>query len=365
MLNMSECRSWRRAGTRVAAALAALALLALAAASGGGASGGRGTPDRILLRAFQPVLVFHPAEAFRPTKAQSFVGDSELERFVGSSPAQLPLDAFWTVVDQDPEAGELPGPTPGAFYRLDQRSCEADAPLAGRDCYAAASRREREGAEVYGRVVRQGTRIVLQYWLFYYDNPLLLPPTPVGTFWQSHEGDWEVVNVVLGTDEEPLEAAYSQHCAGQRAPWASVETRPAGSTHPVAYVALGSHANYFATGAGPLGTIPIDPACIPPALAPVLPLIPFLQIADQVLDGSGGGAVLGPPGSGLPPAEIQSIEGKPWSTFGGRWGESEYFFTPIPLGPVSAGAMPVGLGPASPAHQANWNASTILGWPTA
>ncbi len=40
---------------------------------------------------------------------------------------------------------------------------------------------------MYGRVVRTDTRIVLQYWLFYYDNPLLLPPTPVGTFWQSHE----------------------------------------------------------------------------------------------------------------------------------------------------------------------------------
>jgi hypothetical protein len=343
--------------------LAALALLGLAAASGGGATGSRKTPDRVLLRDYQPVLVFHPAEAFRPAKVQSFVSDSELERFVGSSPAQLPLDAFWTVVDADPDAGELPGPSPGVFYRLDQQTCEADAPLAGRDCYAAAARTERNQAVVYARAVHTDTRIVLQYWLFYYDNPLLLPPTPVGTFWQSHEGDWELVNVVLGTDEQPLEAAYSQHCSGQRKPWAEVEKRPAGSTHPVSYVALGSHANYFAPGTGPLGTIPISPACIPPALAPVLPLIPFLQVADQVVDGSGGGAVVGPPGSGLPVADMQSIEGKPWSVFGGRWGESEYFFTPIPLGPVPAGAVPVGLAPASPANQATWNVSTVLGWP--
>jgi hypothetical protein len=194
---------------------------------------------------------------------------------------------------------------------------------------------------------------VLQYWLFYYDNPLLLPPTPVGTFWQSHEGDWEVVNVVLGTDETPLEAAYSQHCSGQRKPWTAVEKRPAGSTHPVSYVALGSHANYFATGAGPLSTIPINPTCIPPALEPVLPQIPFLQVVDQVVDGSGSGAIVGPPGSRLPA----------WSVFGGRWGESEYFFTPIQLGPVPAGAVPVGLAPASPANQAAWSVSTILGWP--
>jgi hypothetical protein len=331
----------------------------------GGASAGRGrTPDARLLRTYQPVLVFHPAEPFRPTKVKSFVEDSELERFIGSSPAQLPLDQYWTVVDPDPKASKLPGPTPGVVYRLDQTSCEADATLAGLDCYAAAAERKgKEHGAFYARVVRTDTRIVLQYWLFYYDNPLLLPPTPVGPFWQSHEGDWEVVNVVLGADERPLEAAYSQHCSGQRKAWASVERSPSSSTHPVAYVALGSHANYFAPGSGPLGTIPINPACIPPALAAVLPSIPFLRVVDQVHDGSAAGAVVGPPGSHRPHAEIHRIEGEAWSTFGGRWGESEYFFTPIPLGPVPAGAVPVGLAPASPANQATWNVDTVLAWP--
>jgi hypothetical protein len=217
---------------------------------------------------------------------------------------------------------------------------------------------------VYGRAVHTDTHIVLQYWLFYYDNPLLLPATPIGTFWQSHEGDWELVNVVLGADEEPLEAAYSQHCSGQRKPWTAVEKRPAGSTHPVSYVALGSHANYFATGAGPLSTIPINPTCIPPALEPVLPQIPFLQVVDQVVDGSGVGAAVGPKHSGFPVAKIRSIDGKQWSAFGGRWGESEYFFTPIPLGPIPAGAVPVGLAPASPANQPTWNPEVVLAWPS-
>ena len=130
---------------------------------------------------------------------------------------------------------------------------------------------------MYGRVMRTETHIVLQYWLFYYDNPFLLPPTPLGTFWQSHEGDWEVVNVVLGADQQPLEAAYSQHCSGQRRAWDAVTKSPAGSTHPVAYVALGSHANYFAPGAGPLGTIPISAGvhsarrCADPAAAALPP----------------------------------------------------------------------------------------------
>jgi hypothetical protein len=337
--------------------LVAGSMIALVAISA--ASSNRGTSDAQLLRTYQPVLVFHPAERLGPTKVQSFVNDSELERFTGSSPEQLPLDAFWTVVDPDPDTGALPAPSPGAVYRLDQIGCEADAPLAGRDCYAAADAEHTHDPVVYGRAIRTDTRIVLQYWLFYYDNPLLLPPTPVGTFWQSHEGDWEVVNVVLGTDETPLEAAYSQHCSGQRKAWSAVATSPAGSTHPVVYVALGSHANYFSPGSGPRGGIPISPACIPAAIAPILPQLPFLQVVDQVIDGSSAGAVVGPPRS------VQRIEGKEWSVFGGRWGESEYFFTPIPLGPIPAGAVPIGLAPASPANQQNWLAQTVLAWPLA
>jgi hypothetical protein len=91
-----------------------------------------------------------------------------------------------------------------------------------------------------------------------------------------------------------------------------------------------------------------------------------LPIVDQVLDGSGAGAVVGPPGSGVEPATIHRIEGTAWSEFGGRWGESEYFFTPIALGPVPAGtAVPVGLAPASPANQQSWSTQNVLGWPLA
>jgi hypothetical protein len=344
-----------------------LFFLSVALVAVGAAAAHGGKSDRKLLRTYQPVLVFHPNELFRPTKVRSLIDDSVLEQFVGTSPQQLPLDQFWTVVDPNPRPGSLPGSTPGSFYRLNQAGCEADMPLAGATCYADAWRSGPGGrrAAVYGRAVHTDTRIVLQYWLFYYDNPLLLPPTPVGTFFQSHEGDWELVNVVLGADKRPLEAAYSQHCSGQRKPWAAVTKSPAGSTHAVAYVGLGSHANYFAPGSGPLGAIPIATACIPAAIVPILPSLPFLQVVDQVVDGSAAGAVVGPRGSGFPVATIRRIEGAPWSTFGGRWGESEYFFTPIPLGPVPAGAVPIGLAPASPPNQANWDVQVVLGWPLA
>jgi hypothetical protein len=359
---MSEAQPRRKLATMRALAVAGALVAALVSAAGGRAAHEE-TPEALLLHAYQPTLVFHPSELFRPTKVQSFVEDAELERFVGTSPADLVQDAAWVVVDPDPDPGELPGAAPGALYRLDQSTCEADAPLAGSACYAAAWREGAGSPALYGRVVRTDTRVVLQYWLFYYANPLLLPPTIVGTFWQSHEGDWEVVNVVLDEDEEPLEAAYSQHCSGERKAWGSVTRYPADSTHPVAYVALGSHANYFAPGTGPLGTISISPSCIPSTVAPILSQLPFLQVADQVVDGAGAGAVVGAPGLGVEAATVHRIDGQAWASFGGRWGESEYFATPIPLGPIPAGAVPVGLAPSSPAHQAGWNAATILAWP--
>jgi hypothetical protein len=324
------------------------------------------SPDAELLRLYQPVLVLHPAELFQPTKIQSFVADSELERFTGTNASQLPLDRYWTVVDPQPGPGELPASTPGVFYRLNQVGCSPAATLAGETCYANAWASGNGGDAVYGRLARTADRIVLQYWLFYYDDSLLLPPTPFGIFWQSHEGDWEVVNVVLDQNEQPLEAAYSQHCTGERMPWAQVEKSPADSTHPVVYVALGSHANYFTPGAGPLGLIPIPASCIPAAVRSVLPSLPFLKVDDQVLGRSAGGAAVGPPGgTGVEPATIHPIEGTAWSTFGGFWGESEYFSTPIPLGPFPAGAFPLGVAPASPANQPQWNPQVILSWPAA
>ena len=319
-------------------------------------------PDAKLLRTYQPVLVFHPNELFRPTKVQSYIAGARLERFIGTNQAQLPLDQFWTVADEHPGPGSLPASTPGAFYRLNELGCSAAGPLADGACYADAFARGSGGPAVYGRVTRTATRIVLQYWLFYYDNPLVLPRTPFGFFWQSHESDWEVVNVILGADGTPLQGAYSQHCSGQRKAWGQVEK--VDETHPVAYVGLGSHANFFAPGLGPLGVVPINRACLPPSVQAVLPALPFLQVVDQVVDGSAQGAIVGPPGNGLPAATIKRIEGEPWADFGGRWGESEYFFTPIALGPVPAGtAVPTGLGPPTPANQRQWNADTVLGWP--
>jgi len=87
----------------------------------------------------------------------------------------------------------------------------------------------------YARVYKNPVNpenIVIQYWFYYWDNPSL----------NHHEGDWEMVQVVLDSGV-PVYAVYSQHEWGGKRFWKDVEK--VGGTHPVVYVARGSHASYF------------------------------------------------------------------------------------------------------------------------
>jgi hypothetical protein len=84
-----------------------------------------------------------------------------------------------------------------------------------------------------------GTRVA-QYWFFYYDNPKTY--FTIG----AHEGDWEMMQVHVGADQQPIEATYSQHNGGERCDWIHVQRDVDG--HPIVYVAEGSHASYFSSG---------------------------------------------------------------------------------------------------------------------
>src|SRR5215213_2432060 len=107
------------------------------------------------------------------------------------------------------------------------------------------------------------------------------------------------------------------------------------------------------------GGIPINPLCLPPG-------VPAEIALDRVVDGSSVGAVVGPLGSGVEAATIHRIEGTAWSEFGGFWGETEYFFTPVAIGPFPANSViPAGPAPSSPANQSKWNPAVVLGWPSA
>jgi hypothetical protein len=108
---------------------------------------------------------------------------------------------------------------------------------------AADSAHYNFGNQIYGRVVRSGNQIWLQYWFWYYYNSF--EKAGFGL----HEGDWEDIQISLNDWGMPEEAVYDQHGSPERCAWSSVEKQDVGGrTSPVVYVAVGSHASYYTPG---------------------------------------------------------------------------------------------------------------------
>ncbi len=315
------------------------AAIALACLMGAGSAAAE-IPESRLLATYQPVTVFDPAEPFRPTTAQSFITDAVLERLTASE---------WLLVKRNPGPGNLPVAGTGV-WRLNQEPCSPTLPLGGLACYVTAWTKGHGAPVVYGRVARLEDRMVLQYWYFYYDNTYSYTYPPSDLLWQAHEGDWEVVNVVLTATEAPLYVGYSQHCTGARRSWAV--TPRAAETHPIVYVAIGSHANEFSPGVHP---IPIQ--CIPTAAIALLRQL-RLPLPHDV---AGVGDVAGPPGTGGDVSPIRKIDDShpSWVAFPGFWGELQYFHA-APVGTVPLGASPVG-----PAYHGVWRdpLGALATWP--
>jgi hypothetical protein len=283
---------------------AALLVIACALASSSADAASPRTPAQ-LLRAFAPVLVLHPSERFQPESVDGFLQDSDL---VG-----------------------------GRYY--DQRLCRSvDGPVA-LDCYAQADAAHALPPLVYAASFKAGKRIVLEYWLFY-PFDLYSPTDPPGEFWQDHEGDWEAVAVVLDASRKPLLVGTSRHCAGARRDWARVKRR---GTHPLVYVALGSHGNYFAPG-----EYPHDRRCWPKVALAI-----FQAYGVPVNDHVAAGRTV------VPSVAPVTARTPAWMAFPGKWGETQYAHFP------NNDPFAFGLGPNGPAFHALWRKplATVLAWP--
>lgn len=288
------------------------------------------SPDELLAR-YQPVTVLDQGELFAPTSVDDFLADASLQRLADGG-------GFETV--EMPEPGL---PVHGAGWRLDHRCPAIGGPVSTLQCYDPASQGP---SVVYGRYEVYAGTIVLQYWLFYEHNFWSLPALPFGAVWQAHEGDWEVVTIVLDDKQTPVEAAYSQHCTGERRQWDDVRKAP-GTDHPVVFVARGSHANLFDPGLHL-----ISRSCYPREA-----LAFFDAIGIPPHDVVVPGIVLGPGSTAIERIHDNSPR---WLRFPGTWGEAQYIGAPPPVGIVQFGTSPVG-----PAFQDDFlePLATIAGYP--
>jgi hypothetical protein len=204
----------------VSLSLALLAILALQPSL-------RAQTDEELSSNFAPVLHFTQGEKFYPTTVGYIIGTSVLK--------QRNSDGTSIVIDSAPMPDNLGTYTSSDLFlknkldTLEAIAADYASNAASLDYYA------------YVHIVRSGSSIAVQYWLFYiYNNGPL----------NDHEGDIEVVQVFLDGSGNPKTVLASQHGSGENAAWSDVEKT---DTHPVIYVAQGSHANYFRSYQGKLG----------------------------------------------------------------------------------------------------------------
>lgn len=184
--------------------------------------------EQQLALTFEPYLVFAAGEKFFPTDAKFHIDNSKLYMKVGDTNTLIESSPTVTSISQYATDDYFLNNILGGFEEIAQNYQQ---------------RREIYGDKIYAHVTRESGFIVIQYWFFYAFNPGNL---------NQHQGDWEMIEIVLDSTGIPLYAVYSQHHAGQRTEWNNVEKGD--GTHPKVYVALGSHANYFRSYQGKIGT---------------------------------------------------------------------------------------------------------------
>jgi hypothetical protein len=272
------------------------------------ASPASGDSDLALLRAHEPVVRYTRGELFLPTAVDPYVaqcslcarvragdqtelvrrGELTLDRLSREGVVQRDRQLFlrfveeplgraeyrrWRRVPRERLSATGRFTTTGVFGRLLDAGLRASLLLRGKvpaGLAAAAETTYREQLDAgrftyYGRVVRDGGYVCLQYWYFYAMND-----------WRStfggindHEADWEMVTIYLTerSDEppEPAWVAFSSHDYhgdDLRRRWDDPELRREGS-RPVVFAGAGSHSGAFIPGDY---VVSVDPPQLQPAI---------------------------------------------------------------------------------------------------
>jgi hypothetical protein len=295
------------AGLRVVLVATFAALACLLAAGRAAASVGTLDAQRALAERFAPVLelveqqqVCGPGEPYRPIDVNVILGNDTVALRGPWSDADL--------VTIGPSAAELGRGLYG--YHLDFPGN----PLRAGCSYELWERDIAAGTEptAYAHIAAEPgypDRLALQYWFFYVFND----------FGNPHEGDWEMIqlnfdaaNATQALTRHPTDIGYSQHEGAERAAWDDEKLNIVGGTHPVVFVADGSHANFF-DAALFVGRSAEEGVGCDDTRGPHTTIIPVVRT--------------------IPSAAAAAHTAYPWIGFQGRWGELQPAFFNGPTGP--------------------------------
>ena len=174
---------------------------------------------------YAPVLRLTSGEPYRPLRLEDYLTRTSLR--AGSPPGGAIEQAHPTLFSL---------PVTAAATYLDVAGAEPSLRAARYPSIERELESARPRPTVYFHLAYQpaSQRVAIEYWLLYLYND----------FYDKHEADWEGVTVFL-QNGAPLGATYSQHQGRKWLPWTSLARS---GTHPIVYVARGSHAEYPKTG---------------------------------------------------------------------------------------------------------------------
>lgn len=212
-----------------------------------------GTTELELLKKFAPVLHFHPEEDFYPTRYETLVENSVIDRAGGGQDENVTLLELSNpeYADSEQELTVDPiaayGGDESAFYQ-DFTEIQTEYP---RTVYGSVH----EGVSFSpegSSTSNEYTAVV--YWLVYANDPKP-PEDKVGESGRvfRHTGDLEPLVVLVDDNQNPQWVGAQQHFGGELRQWKRVRSE---GTHPKVYPALGAHSNYLYNNASSTDFLP-------------------------------------------------------------------------------------------------------------
>jgi hypothetical protein len=179
-----------------------------------------------LAQTYAPVLRLSGHEPYQPLRLEDYLSVTTLHS--GTPPHGQLLQSHPTLFSLPATAGK---------YYLDVAGAEPNSHASRYPGIEQRLRAPHPRATVYFHVVRQPAknRIAIEYWFAYLYND----------FYDKHEADWEGVTVFVH-GSTPIGVSYSAHQGRRFSQWASQSAQ--NGTHPIVFVAYGSHANYSKRG---------------------------------------------------------------------------------------------------------------------
>ncbi|TVM00546.1 MAG: hypothetical protein CV087_13155, partial [Candidatus Brocadia sp. WS118] len=204
------------------------------------------TEEEDLLKKHAPILYMHGQERFHPTNVEVMLDNSELyEKKCKKKKKTGACKKYEGAQVLDNKDKKL-----SLAQLMDEYNANVYYLRLKKEAKKKVKKDWKERQTVYARQTKDGKeKIILQYWFFYVYNDW-------GTsekLGNTHEGDWEMIQIELGENKQPERISFSYHHGGVTFGWDDKDEDnkdivSKDGNHPHVYVTLGGHGCWNSPG---------------------------------------------------------------------------------------------------------------------